>query len=372
MRPAFLLALVFPASLAAQYQGSTLPAAGAPWRVFLRAVQNPLPVGQCTAIEIVVQDPTGQPPLRPDGKQASGWDFELDFTAAAPDAFAWRDGTRRFLCAVTPTATAALVVARYPGRHLAPMEIVPGMATQQTIEVAMSGAQPTAAQYPGPQQADAYPGGAPPAPQGYQAPAYPQPMPQPAAYPPPPTPVAASTSAPAPGAAQPRVRTGKQFLQRVLGHVKQTADDAASSTMGAVADAAGEMIDTTLISVIGGSGQPSGPQDLAAGLASGRLVLTNLRFVEGTAQVDPSSGPLVIQLAAALIANAGQFLVEAHVDAGDPVSAQPLSDQRAAAVKAALVANGVQPMQLMAAGYGASRPIPGASTSARIEIARTQ
>jgi outer membrane protein OmpA-like peptidoglycan-associated protein len=355
-------------------------------------IQNPLPVGQCTQIEIVVQDPTGQPPLRPDGKQASGWDFELDFISATPDAFMWRDGSRRSLCAVAPTTATALVVARYPGRHLAPSEIVPGVATQQTVEVTMLGAQPMAAQYPAPQQADAYPGGAPPAgyassnpaAPGYSAPAYQQPMPQPAypqpAYPQQPNPPAATpaaASAPAsavsaPRAAQPRVRTGKQFLQRVLGHVKQTADDAASSTMGAVADAAGEMIDTTIISAIGGSGQPSGPQDLAAGLASGRLVLANLRFVEGTAQVDPSSGPLVIQLAAALIANAGQFLVEAHVDGSDPVAAQSLSDQRAAAVKSALIANGVQPMQLMAAGYGASRPIPGASTSARVEIARTQ
>ena len=53
-------------------------------------------------------------------------------------------------------------------------------------------------------------------------------------------------------------------------------------------------------------------------------------------------------------------------------AAQALSEQRAAAVKAALVGAGSSPMQLAAVGYGATRPIQGAKSNARVEIARTQ
>lgn len=405
----------------------------AQWTVHMRAMQNPLPVGQCTAIEVVALEPSGHAPLRPDGRQASGWDFELDFTAATPDAFAWRDESRRFLCALTPTAPSAMVVARYPGRHLKPAEIVPGVVTQQTVEVAMQGMQPAAGQFPVSMPAPgnaagasptAYHGSPPPdpyadasAPGNYPAagnapkpsypqptasqPAYPEPTSSPPAYPQPAypqppgpqsgsapvmasTPVPVPAPAPAPPAAAPkpeastaksaksgdgRVRTGKQFLKRLLGHARKTASDVATSTAGYVADAAGEVVDTAVKSVMGG---PQENQDLAAEIASGRVVLGGLKFVEGTAQVDPSSGPLLAQLAAAVMASAGQYLIEAHVDGTDPSAAQSLSNQRAGAVKSALAANGVPAAQLMAVGYGASRPIQGAASSARIEIARTQ
>ncbi len=386
----------------------------AQWTIHMRAMHNPLPVGQCTAIEVVALEPSGHAPVRPDGRQASGWDFELDFTAATPDAFAWRDESRRFLCALTPTAPSAIVIARYPGRHLKPTEIVPGVITQQTVEVAMQGMQQAAGQFPVSMPSPGNAGGGPPAgyhgsappdpyagasaPGNYPAagtppnPSYPQPAyPQPA-YPQPAypqqsgpqsgsAPVMASTpvppaAAPAPAASTTsaksgdgRVRTGKQFLKRLLGHAKKTANDVATNTAGYVADAAGEVVDTAVKSVVGG---PQGNQDLAAELASGRVVPSGLRFVEGTAQVDPSSGPLVAQLAAAVMANAGQYLIEAHVDGTDPSAAQSLSNQRAGAVKAALVANGVPAAQLMAVGYGTTRPIQGAASSARIEIARTQ
>jgi hypothetical protein len=70
--------------------------------------------------------------------------------------------------------------------------------------------------------------------------------------------------------------------------------------------------------------------------------------------------------------NPRQFLIEAHVDGKQSAAAQALSEQRAAAVKAALVAAGSSPIQLAAVGHGATRPIAGAKSSARIEIARTQ
>ena len=43
-------------------------------------------------------------------------------------------------------------------------------------------------------------------------------------------------------------------------------------------------------------------------------MLRGVRFSEGTAILDPSSGPLISQIAGALARTPGQFLIEAHVD----------------------------------------------------------
>ena len=88
--------------------------------------------------------------------------------------------------------------------------------------------------------------------------------------------------------------------------------------------------------------------------------------------LESSAAPLINQLAAALARTPGQFLIEAHVDGKNGAATQALSEQRAAAVKSALVAAGSPPMQLAAVGYGATRPVAGSKSSARIEIARTQ
>ena len=395
------------------------------WNISMRAVQNPLPVAQCTPIEVVALGPDGRAPLRPDGKQVSGWDFDLEFAAAASDAFAWNDERHRFLCARAPTAPTALVVASYPARHLKPSEIVPNVVLQQTVEVSMAGVPPS----PGPTQvsvappaaptgypppapayppdpnvpAGAQPGGYPYVPPGYvsngpaappQAPSYAQGNAQPYAgalpYAPPVTP-----GAPTPPDSG--VRNSKQFFQRIAGFSKRKASEVATSTTTQVADATGEVIGNTMETggqvvtssagaitgaagaqvqdvgkALGASQDPKDPADVAAALAEGRAVLRGLRFTEGTAILEASSGSLIGQIAGALARTPGQFLIEAHVDGKQSPATQALSEQRAAAVKAALVAAGSSPMQLAAVGYGASRPVPGAKHSARIEIARTQ
>jgi outer membrane protein OmpA-like peptidoglycan-associated protein len=193
------------------------------------------------------------------------------------------------------------------------------------------------------------------------------------------------------------VRTGKQFLQRITGFAKRKASEVATNTTTHVADAAGSVVGTTLEAgsdvVKSGTGAVTGaasqgvqgvgqslgaapslkdPSDVAAALAAGRAVLPGLRFTQGTAILEPSSASLVSQVATALARTPGQFLIEAHVDGKHGPAAQALSEQRAAAVKAALVAAGSSPMQLAAVGYGATRPVPGAKSSARVEIARTQ
>ena len=141
----------------------------AQWSITMRALQNPLPLAQCTAIEVVALGPDGRAPLRPDGKQVSGWDFDLEFAAAAPDAFAWNDERHRFLCARAPTAPSALVVASYPARHLKPSEIVPDVILQQTVEVSLAGVAPS----PGPAQVSVAPSGAQPGGYPYEQPGYP-------------------------------------------------------------------------------------------------------------------------------------------------------------------------------------------------------
>ena len=380
--------------------------ADAQWRVAMRSMANPLALGQCAAIEVVALDASGAAPMRPDGKQVSGWDFELSFTSAAPDAFAWKDEFRRFLCARAPSAATATVVATYPARHLKPNQIVPGVIAQQQVEVAMAG-------------------GTPPPPVSYAQPpanpqpaGYPQPVgyPQPTGYPSPDpyahqSPTAAdptypqratshAPAQPAPAAVQPvdtGVRTGKQFVERITGQAKRKASEVAVNTSTHVADAAGDVVGTTLDAgsevvksgtravtgaasesvegvgrSLGAASDPKDPADVAATLAEGRAVFRGLRFAEGTATLEPSSGALISRIAGALARMPGQFLIEGHVDGKNAAADQALSVQRAVAVKAALVAAGGSAMQLAAVGYGSTRPIQGAKSSTRIEIVRTQ
>jgi outer membrane protein OmpA-like peptidoglycan-associated protein len=385
----------------------------AQWSVSMRAMQNPLAVGQCTAIEVVAMAPGGAAPVRPDGKQVSGFDFDLELVAATPGAFGWRDERHRFLCALAPTAPSATVAATYPARHLGPAEIVPNVMLRQTVDVAMAAAaggghavappDPSAGYganaYPTPDPA-VYTAPGYPAPTGYPAgPSYPAPAaspdPMPSGYSQPPA-MSQPSSAPPP-TPDSGVRNGKQFLQRITGFAKRKASDVATSTTTQVADATGQVIGNTMETggqvVTSGAGAVTGaagkqvqsvgralgvapqakdPEDIAAALAAGRAVLHGLRFTEGTAILEHSSGPLVSQLAGALARTPGQFLIEAHVDGKQTPAVQALSEQRAAAVKAALVAAGSSPMQLAAVGYGATRPVPGARGNARIEIARTQ
>jgi outer membrane protein OmpA-like peptidoglycan-associated protein len=162
------------------------------WTVSMRAMQNPLPPNQCTAIEVVVQDSDGTAPLRPDGRQVDWQDFDLSFSAQPADAFYWSNDAHRFLCARAPAATSALVVASYPASHLAPHQRVSGVA-QQTIEVwqqgpAQAAAAPAATAPSGGYQPaptpPAHPDGGAAAGQGYGAPAGAAPagQPQPAGY----------------------------------------------------------------------------------------------------------------------------------------------------------------------------------------------
>ncbi len=157
----------------------------------------------------------------------------------------------------------------------------------------------------------------------------------------------------------------------VIGNAMETGGEVVTSGAGAVTGSAGKQV-RSVGQALGVAPQTGDPDDLAAALAEGRAVLYGVRFTEGTAILEPGSGALISRIAGALARTPGQFLIEAHVDGRHSPATQALSEQRAAAVKAALVAAGSSPMQLAAVGYGATRPVQGARRNARIEIARTQ
>lgn len=116
--------------------------AQAPWTITMRAMQNPLPAGQCTAIEVVVRDAGGRTPLRPDGRQLDWQDFELSFAAAPgspPDAFRWSNEKHRFLCAGVAFPASGTVIAHYPGAHLRPGEFWSGVDVRQQVDIAIQG-----------------------------------------------------------------------------------------------------------------------------------------------------------------------------------------------------------------------------------------
>jgi outer membrane protein OmpA-like peptidoglycan-associated protein len=67
------------------------------------------------------------------------------------------------------------------------------------------------------------------------------------------------------------------------------------------------------------------------------------------------------------------YLIEAHTDdSGDPAANQALAEQRAVAVKAVLVAEGIPTGRLFAMAYGAMRPATDGGAAARFEFARMQ
>jgi outer membrane protein OmpA-like peptidoglycan-associated protein len=110
--------------------------------------------------------------------------------------------------------------------------------------------------------------------------------------------------------------------------------------------------------------------ELAARLAAGRAMVDLLMFIGATDTLDPSSDATLNRLAGALAATPGTFLVEAHVPpSGDVLADQSLTDRRAVAVRAALIAAGVPASRLVAMGFGATRS-SNASQRARIELSR--
>lgn len=150
------------------------------------------------------------------------------------------------------------------------------------------------------------------------------------------------------------------------------ADSSHPLILKSIAD--GEVLQTIRID------RPGGTRAVEKELAkSCRGELSGIYFAFASAELEPASRPAVAEVARLLAAHRDwELSIEGHTDnIGADVANQKLSEQRAAAVRAALVRQfHVDASRLNAVGYGASRPresnttIEGRARNRRVELVR--
>lgn len=110
--------------------------------------------------------------------------------------------------------------------------------------------------------------------------------------------------------------------------------------------------------------------------ARGRWATHGILFATGKADLQPESRPVLKEIAATLKQHGDlKVLIEGHTDnVGTPVSNLALSDARAAAVKAALVAGfGIDGGRITTRGLGDTRPaVPNATATGRAQNRRVE
>jgi outer membrane protein OmpA-like peptidoglycan-associated protein len=159
------------------------------------------------------------------------------------------------------------------------------------------------------------------------------------------------------------VGTGNQLVDTTLGWAAGVVDTAVSRTGGLV-DSASQRAGRLAAGLLRGAG----PSPLATALLSGRAVLPEIRFVEGSDQLQPEAEPHLALLGRVIAGMTGPVVLQAHVNlTGDAAADQTLSERRALALKRRLVAAGVPPVRLFAVGCGSR-----AHAGARIEVVRAQ
>jgi outer membrane protein OmpA-like peptidoglycan-associated protein len=166
------------------------------------------------------------------------------------------------------------------------------------------------------------------------------------------------------------------------GQVIDSSVEKTGRGVDAVVNTAGTVVDTVLNKTEHGVSGVFNQRDgdaagkLAAQLAKyGRAVVPELEFQAKSDTLTPAGERVVKQLATALQAIPGVFLIEGYTEPGsDPGADQALSERRAEAVKERLVVLGIPVTRLFRIGYGATRPLVNGATTilARIEVAKMQ
>lgn len=93
----------------------------------------------------------------------------------------------------------------------------------------------------------------------------------------------------------------------------------------------------------------------------GILRTRSIRFAEASAAIDPASGELLDEVAAALRPCGGSIIaITGHTNAqGDEAANLALSSERAVAVRNALAVRGIDMAGLRARGLGSQQTVPG-------------
>jgi len=110
--------------------------------------------------------------------------------------------------------------------------------------------------------------------------------------------------------------------------------------------------------------------------AKGRWATQGILFATGKAELQPESRPVLKEIASTLKQHTDlKILVEGHTDnVGSAASNLSLSDARAAAVKAALVADfGIDGARITTKGFGDTKPsVPNANAAGRAQNRRVE
>lgn len=182
---------------------------------------------------------------------------------------------------------------------------------------------------------------------------------------------------------------GTPFMLRVMSDGRYVKVYVGETRVANVPNAEIGRADRILVRLPGGDEEPSfvrdirvaaGGRDLYDALAeNGRVATQGIYFDTGSDRIRPESTPTLKEIAAMLREHADlKLLIEGHTDAvGEAAANQRLSERRAAAVKAALVADfGVDGGRLETAGFGATKPVAkndtaeGKQQNRRVELVR--